>query len=268
MRQVKSRVHYKLPLMISALTSLMSTQHCIGMVDNALLATTVPDGSSNRSGTRHWSSNKNSRVQEGHANHQSHRQQSSRGAHAQPNASGQSSSHQSSRRRPTEIVRGGRKIWGTRRGTDVRAVESALARVIEPGTFFVKRKFKPQLGRQSGKWWYVVRATEEILNQLVGNWSVITADCGWTIEYLHRFSDVALEQPTTASISNEYVRLDDVANDVSVGQVAFEQPTTASISNGSVHPDDVAHVRNDVSIGQVSPLPSPLDQSNALQAED
>lgn len=90
------------------------------------------------------------------------------------------------KRRPTVIVRGSRKIWGTRRSDDVDYVSSVLGEIISSNLFSVKRKFKSSTPSSPNRWWYVIRADEDVLTTLVANWA---SSNGWSIDYLHRFHD-------------------------------------------------------------------------------
>ena len=86
-------------------------------------------------------------------------------------------------------MKGSRKIWGTRRSDTTDCVLDAIGAIIPVASFSLKRKFRSSSSRSPTRWWYVVRADEAVLNNLVNGWSSIASERGWTIDCLHKFQD-------------------------------------------------------------------------------
>ena len=95
--------------------------------------------------------------------------------------------------RPRAHVTGARKVWGTHNNTTVGEVKGAISMLanLSANDLTVKRKFKvvqPGNGRPA-KWWFVLRAEENILKGLEETWNIMALPRRWKIEPLLRYSD-------------------------------------------------------------------------------
>ena len=96
--------------------------------------------------------------------------------------------------RPTtskERVVGARKIWGTLRTTTSNAVSSTLSKLTSKGNQVqVKRKYKSiQSTNKTARWWFVLRGSEDMLQEIENEWDHVSAQTNWKLEPLLKFSD-------------------------------------------------------------------------------
>ena len=93
--------------------------------------------------------------------------------------------------RPKERVVGARKIWGTLRTTTSNAVSSTLSKLTSKGNQVqVKRKFKSiQNTNKTVRWWFVIRGSEDMLQDIDSEWDHVSAQTNWKLEPLLKFPD-------------------------------------------------------------------------------
>ena len=116
----------------------------------------------------------------------------------------ENSSHQSSqkpRHLPSSKMRvqisGARRIWGTLKTTTCAAVSSSLKRLTSfSDQIMVKRKYKTARDNHAvvKKWWFILRGSEERLQQLENEWEPVAIHTSWKIEPAYRFTCDADEQ--------------------------------------------------------------------------
>ena len=92
---------------------------------------------------------------------------------------------------PKERVVGARKIWGTLRTTTSNAVSSTLSKLTSKGNQVqVKRKFKSiQNTNKTVRWWFVIRGSEDMLQEIESEWDHVSAQTNWKLEPLLKFPD-------------------------------------------------------------------------------
>ena len=92
--------------------------------------------------------------------------------------------------RPKRVV-GARKIWGTLRTTTSNAVSSTLSKLTSKGNQVqVKRKFKSiQNTNKTVRWWFVIRGSEDMLQEIESEWDHVSAQTNWKLEPLLKFPD-------------------------------------------------------------------------------
>ena len=103
-------------------------------------------------------------------------------------------------------LEGIRKVWGTLKSTTTTAVTNALSLVKEVPTdkVSVKRKYKnvDRNGKNMKKWWFVLRAPENVLQTLERHWPKIQIQTMWKIEPVYYSPDVgSRSMVTTVSMS-------------------------------------------------------------------
>lgn len=123
---------------------------------------------------------------------------------------------------PKAIVQGSRKIWGTRKRTDIAVISNEIAKIPNADSLLsnllVKRKYKSSnSARRTNKWWFVVRAEESQLKVLEDNWDRVKQETGWQLEHVYCFKDPPKDSPTD--------RVD--------SSTAEEEPTQNSLSTPS-----------------------------------
>ena len=109
----------------------------------------------------------------------------------------ENSSHQSSQK-PRQLpsskrrmqISGARRIWGTLKTTTCAAVSSSLKRLISfSDQIKVKRKYKTARDNHAvaKKWWFILRGSEECLQQLENEWEPVATHTSWKIEPAYHF---------------------------------------------------------------------------------
>ena len=79
---------------------------------------------------------------------------------------------------------GARKIWGTLRTTTSNAVSSTLSKLTSKGNQVqVKRKYKSiQNTNKTARWWFVLRGSEDMLQEIENEWDHVSAQTNWKLE--------------------------------------------------------------------------------------
>lgn len=134
-----------------------------------------------------------------------------------------------------------------------------LKDIIPLDSFTIKRKFKSRSTHSPNRWWYVVRATEEILIDLINGWSTVASARGWSIDYVRKFRDDPVTPcPVSLSVNNNSV-LDpaDVASESTVSNSVGIAPDDITLSDRSAAHDDAN------SLSSTSPLSISLAQVNS-----
>ena len=106
--------------------------------------------------------------------------------------------------RPRAHVAGARKVWGTHSNATVGEVKGAISMIanLSANDLTVKRKLKVMQGnRRPAKWWFVLRAEENILKGLEKTWNTMALPRRWKIEPLLRYNDNVTPQPHTRAQS-------------------------------------------------------------------
>ena len=182
--------------------------------------------------------------------------------------SGQSSSSDPCNRQPAKgpkpplvEVSGCRKVWGTIKSTTNAAVEKALTNIakIPENALTVKRKYK--VARDGSKrvvrWWFVIRGSEEILQQLQTNWGPIAIQTAWKLEpvfmFDHEKTQGASRVPTGSGSNSP------------LAQVVFESaaPCQPAVQQGQIQADPETNLPS----GATNPPTSPQNtQPNSQSA--
>ena len=79
-------------------------------------------------------------------------------------------------------VTGARRIWGTRRSSNVKSIKSVIARICKIGELRVIRKDRVKPSTQKSTWWYVLHAKESTLSDLETKWDPVNMQTGWKLE--------------------------------------------------------------------------------------
>ena len=134
-------------------------------------------------------------------------------------------------------VEGVRRVWGTLKATSTTAVASTLQKLTTVGSqILVRKKTRPDTNR----WWFLLKGTEPLLQQLEGEWDKVSLQTNWKLEPCTKPTNCVLQIPTsTNNASNPTAASTSLPNDSAQATAATEdvqsQPTTPSQPNGN-HP--------------------------------
>ena len=90
--------------------------------------------------------------------------------------------------------------WGTLKQCNAGAVQRAIHQfsTVPDGSIEVRRKYKT-LKNAKQRWWYVLKAEEELLQRLDGEWEGVKLQTGWKLEPCLAYKDSPQSPPTPQS---------------------------------------------------------------------
>ena len=102
--------------------------------------------------------------------------------------------------RDMQPVLGKRRIWGTLKQCNAGAVQRAIHQfpTVPDSSIEVRRKYKT-LKNAKQRWWYVLKAEEELLQRLDGEWEGVKLQTGWKLEPCLAYKDSPQSPPTPQS---------------------------------------------------------------------